>query len=591
MFLDFSFGIMKDFLSLFFIFIIIFISIPVLIYSGGYIGEYRKNYSVKYHWSMLILFLLSMIGVVLSSNSILFMVFWEIMSITSFFLVIYEYKNKENLKSGILYFVMTHISGLFLMFMFGFIYKYTGQTNFIKITQMYSNLETHKGIIFIFALLGFGAKAGLVPLHPWLPKAHPSAPSNISALMSGVMLKVAVYGFIRVVFVLLGGVSYKYGFILLFTGTLTALYTIINALLQNDIKKLLAYSSAENIGLIFSILGLSIILNSLKLYESSIMALTAGLFHCLNHGVFKSLLFTGAGSVLYATGTKNMNELGGLHRKIKFTSICVLIGTAAIAAIPPLNGFASESLIFMSFIKSVIAIKSKAFVLMIVICGTALALVAGGAIYSAVKAYGITYLGEARSKKAENIHRIPISMNVGMAILSLYSIILGVFSPFIINFISKYTAQYIFIKEYRLNFIGYETIFISIMFIVIITLITIVSRILDRKNKTETYETWACGFNNFKPNMQYSGDGYSQPAARYFGFVGGYKKEVIIKDTITLKQRVHDVIERQLYNPVVDFITFISGRIVKIHYGKIQIYISYIFITLIISVILVLKLV
>lgn len=574
---------------MFFTFIIIFVSIPVLIYSKGYIGEYRKNYSVKYHWSMLILFILSMVGVVLSADSILFMFFWEIMSISSFFLVIYEYKNKENLKSGILYFVMTHISGLFLMFMFGFIYKCTDQVDFIKITQMYSDLEKHKGIIFMLALFGFGAKAGLVPLHPWLPKAHPSAPSNISALMSGVMLKVAVYGFIRVVFVLLGGVPYKYGFIVLFIGTLTALYTIINSLLQNDIKKLLAYSSAENIGIIFSILGLSIILNSLKLYEASIMALTAGLFHSLNHGVFKSLLFTGAGSVLYATGTKNMNELGGLHRKMKFTAICVLIGTAAISAIPPLNGFASESLIFMSFIKSVIAVKNKAFVLIIIICGTLLALVAGGAIFSAVKAFGITYLGEARSKKAENIHRIPISMNIGMAILSVYTIILGVFSPLIINSISKYASNDLLKKEFKVNLIGYEIIYISILFIVIVSFITLMSRVFDKRNKIEIYETWGCGFNRFKPYMQYSGDGYSQPAARYFGFVGGYKKEVIVKDTITLKQRVHDVIEKYLYDPVVDFIILLSARIVKIHYGKIQIYIAYIFVTLIISVILVVK--
>jgi hydrogenase-4 component B len=577
-----------DFLSSFFNFLIVLIVIPISIYSLGYLKEYKKNYSIKYFWVVFFIFILSMIGVVIAGDIMVFMVFWEIMSISSFFLVIYEYKNKETLKVGINYFIMTHISGLFLMLMFGFIYKFTGSMNFTKIIKL-QNLIQNKGLIFTLALIGFGAKAGLLPLHAWLPKAHPAAPSNVSALMSGVMLKVSIYGFIRVVFILLGGVSYKYGFVVLVLGSITAIYTIINSLLQNDNKKLLAYSSSENIGVIFAVIGLSLILNNLKLYEASILALTAGLFHVLNHAVFKSLLFTGAGSTLYATGTKNMNKLGGLYKKMKLTVICVFIGTAAMSSVPPLNGFASESLILISFIKSAYLLKSKKLLLSIILCGIILALVAGGAIFSSIKAFGMTYLGEPRSEKAVHIHEIPISMKIGMVILALYSIIFGVFSPFVISKISKGLSNVLIKKQYSVDAFGYEVTIVTLLFMLVIFLILLVSRILDKDKNIEVHETWGCGFNTFKPNMQYSGDGYSQPAARYFGTLAGYKKEVSIKNVIILKQKTQDVIERLLYRPVINFVNLLSDKIVKIHYGKIQLYITYILIAVIVSITLVIK--
>lgn len=580
--------VMKDFLSVFFTFLIVLIVIPVSSYSLGYLKEYKKNYSIKYFWIVYFIFIFSMIAVVLAGDGIVFMVFWEVMSISSFFLVIYEHKNKETLKSGINYFVMTHISGLFLMLMFGFIYKFTGTMYFTEIVKMQNSIQD-KELIFTLALIGFGAKAGLLPLHAWLPKAHPSAPSNVSALMSGVMLKVAVYGFIRVVFILLGGVSYKCGFVVLLLGTITAIYTIINSLLQCDNKKLLAYSSSENIGIIFAVIGLAIILNNLKLYEGSVLALTAGLFHVLNHGVFKSLLFAGAGSTLYATGTKNMNELGGLYKKMKFTAVCVFIGTAAISSVPPLNGFASESLILISFIKSAYLLNSKKLLLAIILCGIILALVAGGAIFSSIKAFGITYLGEPRSEKAVHIHEIPLSMKIGMGILALYSIVFGVFSPFIISRISRGLSNILLEKQYTVDAFGYEVTIITALFTLIILFILLISKILDKGKNIELNATWACGFNTFKGNMQYSGDGYSQPAARYFGTFAGYKKEASVRNVILLKQKTQDIIERILYRPIISFFNLLSDRIVKIHYGKIQIYITYILIALLLSITVVIK--
>lgn len=582
---------MRDWLTIYFFVLIILISIPVFIYSKGYIYEYKTNYSAKYFWTLMILFCGSMLGVVVSGNSISFLVFWELMSLFSFLLIIYEYRSKENIKIGIMYFIMTHISGLLLICMFVLLKKYTGSMDFNQMALASLKLTySQKSLIIVLALLGFGAKAGLLPVHAWLPKAHPSAPSNISALMSGVMLKIALYGFIRVAFQFLNGVSPLYAGIVMLLGVVTAVYSVINALLQDDIKKLLAYSSTENIGIIFCTLGLSMLFSSYKLYGLMIMALTAALFHILNHAVFKSLLFAGAGSVLYATTTKDMNKLGGLYKKMKFITGCMLIGTAAISAIPPLNGFASEILILGSFVEGAAAFKNPSLIAAIVLCGMVLAFTSGGVIWSAVKCFGITFLGEPRSEKASQAHKVPVSMEIGMGVLSAYAVVLGVFSPFVIKFVSGIAAALTGQETgLQVNGFGYEITIVSGL-IIIISVILYGWIKLNSKNKTaEIKETWGCGFDYPKPFMQYSSNGYAQPMARFSGNIAGYKKEVKVTDTVYLKQRVHDVIEKNMYSSIVKGVNFCSEKILKIHYGRIQVYISYIFISLILALVLVIK--
>lgn len=583
--------IMKDYLSLYFVFLIILIIIPVFIYSIGYIKEYEKNYSTKYLWLMMIVFVISMLGVVIAGNSICFIVFWEIMSASSFLLVIYDYKDKGNLKSGIMYFIMTHISGLFIMIMFAFLFKFTGSMNFETIVKHSSMLKDYqKSIIIIFAILGFGAKAGLVPLHAWLPKAHPSAPSNISALMSGVMLKVALYGFIRVSFIFMNVIPLAFGIAIMLIGAISAIYSILNGVFQEDIKKLLAYSSAENIGIIFSTLGLSMISNYYGQNKLEILALCAGLFHILNHAIFKSLLFTSAGSVLYGTSSKNMNELGGLYSKMKFTAFCAFIGTAAISAIPPLNGFASEVLIFKSFIEAGQAIKNPEIVFIILFSGVTLAITSGFVLWSAVKSFGITFLGVPRSKKAKETQKVPLTMNLGMGILSIYAIIFGVFSGFAINLIGKLANS---IKGINVNIsgstLGMEITIITFIFTIIVGLIMLFNSLTAKDQKTQYNETWGCGFNKMKPYIQYSGGGFTQPGTRLVGSLVGYEKEVRIKNTIYLKQKFFDIIEVYLYLNIIKLFDAVAQKIIKIHYGKIQAYISYIFIALIIAIILVMK--
>ena len=532
----------------------------------------------------MIFFLLSMIGVVLSDNSISFIVFWELMSVTSFFLVIFEYKKSENIKSGIMYFIMTHISGLLVMVMFLLIAKFTGSYDFNTIagcSEQFTSMQ--KWIILVFSLLGFGTKAGLVPMHGWLPKAHPAAPSNISALMSGIMLKIAVYGFIRTTFIFMDNISVYYGVLIMVIGTVTAIYSVVNSLFQNDIKKLLAYSSTENIGLIFSTLGLALILRSLNLESLSLLTLTAALFHALNHAVFKSLLFMSAGSVIVATSTRNMNELGGLYKKMRFAGICAFVGTAAIAAIPPLNGFAGEVLIFSNFIQAVPNLNSPAISMAIIFCGISLALTSGGVIWASVKSFGITFLGEPRSLKAVNVKKIPTSMNMGMAILAADTVILGVLSPFVINFIYKGILN----TQYR-NIVGYEITIISALLILVTLFIYTLTKVFLNENKVQIKETWGCGFNN-KSYFQYSPDGFVQPGLKFMGNAISYRKEVNIKETIYLKGKIKDLVELNIYIRIIKAVNYIASRIIKIHYGKIQIYVSYIFIALIISILFVVK--
>ena len=581
----------RDWLSIYFVFIIILIFIPVAIYTKGYIMEYKKHYSVNYMLLLIVLFVASMIGVVVSNNAISFLVFWEIMSISSFFLVIYEYMHKENLKAGIFYFVMTHISGLFLMIMFAFLYKYSGSFDFNEILKVSINFTTNqKYIIFILALVGFGAKMGIVPLHAWLPKAHPTAPSNVSALMSGVMLKVALYGFIRVIFIFLGGSPLKCGVIVLIIGTITAIFSILNGLLQNNIKKLLAYSSAENIGLIFAALGMSMILINYKLKVLASLALTAALLHCLNHAIFKSLLFLNAGSVLYATGTKNMNELGGLSKEMKFTAICTFIGTCGLSAVPPFNGFASEILILRSFIEAITKVSNIWVIILIFCCGVIIAITSGAAFYATVKSFGITFLGKPRTKKAQHIKNIPKSMNIGQGILAILTIVTGIFSPFIIGKISYFTNDLLEINSVGPGFKNETEIILFTMILSCITFIVYIFNKINSINKNrEINDTWACGYTSDEPYIQYTGSGFVQPAAKMFGPISNYNKKVSYKQKISISQTTSDIVEDYFYKTSLKAVNYLTTKILEINYGKIQLHILYIFISVIIALVLVLK--
>lgn len=572
-------------LSAFFALLVILIALPISIYTIGYLKELKENYSIPYLLFFKAVFITSMVLTIFSSNIISFMFFWEIMSISSFFLVIYEYKNPSIIRIGVLYFIMAHLSGILIMITFGLLYKYTGTIYFDQMRNVSFNpQQIHT--IFYFSLAGFGAKAGLFLLHVWLPEAHPAAPSNISALMSGIMLKVAIYGFILINFYVLNNNLLSNGLVLLILGGITAFFGISNAIFQKDIKKLLAYSSIENIGIIFSALGLSMVLNSQKMESMMVFVFASSMLHVLNHAVFKSLLFSNAGSVLYATHTKDINELGGLHKVLKYPTFLAFIGAMSMAGIPPLNGFASESLIFRSFIESSALIQNENISMLVVSVLSILALTSAMAVYSSVKYFGITFLGEARSEKAIKVRPIPTSMNLGMAILSIYSIVLGLTYPFIFHVLQQMSKHTLGLPyTYEAFETGYEIILIS--FIVLFFVLVFVR--FSKRNTIDIYETWGCGFNAVKNYMQYSGDGLSQPVSRYFGKLVEYRKKVQKGDKIALRIKVRDAIHVRLYMPVINLLDVVSSFIFKLHYGKLQVDLLYLFIGLALALYLMVK--
>ncbi|HMB46258.1 MAG TPA: proton-conducting transporter membrane subunit, partial [Candidatus Methanoperedens sp.] len=322
-----SYGFFVDKLSAFFILIISITAFAVSIYSTGYITVYFGKKNIGYLGFLYNIFILSMVLVVSSNNAIMFLIVWELMSIISYLLVMFEHEKKETRKAGFIYIVMTHIGTGFIILSFLILASSTGSFNFESFRLAGSTMPPHlKDLTFLFALIGFGTKAGIVPLHIWLPYAHPAAPGNVSALMSGVMIKTAIFMLIRVFFDFLGAGTAWWGILVLIVASISALIGVMYALMEHDLKRLLAYHSVENIGIILIGVGVSMIFMASGHPDLAAFGLIAGLYHTINHAVFKSLLFLGAGSLVYSTHTRNIEEYGGLIKKMPWTTLFFLIG-------------------------------------------------------------------------------------------------------------------------------------------------------------------------------------------------------------------------------------------------------------------------
>jgi hydrogenase-4 component B len=345
--------------------------------------------------------------------------------------VISNHQLRENMRAGFVYLLMASFGTLTLLLAFGLLAGPGGNYAFDAIRAA-QPAGTVAALIFMLALTGAGSKAGLVPLHAWLPLAHPAAPSHVSALMSGVMTKVAVYGFLRIVFDLLGTPDWWWSMVVLAAGGITAVMGVLYALMQRDLKRVLAYSTIENIGIIFAALGLALAFKTEGLAWAAALALTAGLFHVFNHALFKSLLFFGAGSVLNATGTRDMEELGGLIHRMPRTAIVFLTGCVAISALPPLNGFVSEWLTFQAILQSP-QLPSWGLKLMVPAVGALLALSAALAAACFVRAFGFTFLGRARTSGAETAQETDNNSLAAMVALALACLIAGILPGFFID--------------------------------------------------------------------------------------------------------------------------------------------------------------
>src|SRR5579872_4395776 len=504
----FDLEIFVDGISAFFLLIIGIVSFAVSIYSIGYSKEYQTEKRTAALGFLFNTFILSMILVVASNNAFFFLVFWELMSLISFFLVIYDHDKEENLKSGMTYLIMTHLGTAFIFASFLLGYIQTGSFSFDSFRHGSAGFPLFiKNLVFVFAFIGFGTKAGMVPLHVWLPKAHPSAPSNVSALMSAVMIKIGIYGMIRTIFDFSGfGASPDFawwGMLLIVFGSASAIVGILYAVVEHDIKRALAFSSIENIGIILIGLGLSIVFTSFQLTAFAVLALVASMYHAINHAFFKGLLFMGAGSVVSVTHTKNIEHLGGLVKQMPWTSLLFLIGAISISGLPPFNGFISEWFTMQSLLSSY-HIPSTILQISIAFASLPFALTIGIAAATFVKLFAMTFLSKARSKHAINIKEVSRSMILGMSILAAVCVLFGVVPYLGTSLIS--TAFHLSSQPSSpLDSISIQNnsgkSFANLSMPVVVIVISSVSvaifgfiRALGGSTKKTTYGTWDCGF-------------------------------------------------------------------------------------------------
>ncbi len=421
---DLPFHLRLDPLSGFFLLLLGAASTGISLFSAGYFqhggGGDIRLIGLQYH-----IFLASMAMVILADDAYTFMVAWETMALSSYFLVTTDHAIPEIRSAGLLYLMVAHVGALAILLAFGVLQL--GQWSYTFAAMRANTLPVGwASVAFLLALVGFGAKAGLLPLHVWLPEAHPAAPSPVSGLMSGVMLKTAVYGLLRVTFDLLQVQVSWWGVVVLAAGLFTAFYGVAFAAVQTDMKRLLAYSSVENIGIILAGVGLTLIFEAYAMHLLAALALCATLYHCLNHALFKSLLFLATGSVMHATHHRSLGKLGGLARRMPWVSGLALIGTLAIAGLPPLNGFASEWLLFQAFLLT--PSLPNSYLNMFVPVGTAaLALAVALAGYVMVKFYGVVFLGQPREESLREAQDAGPFERIGLVWLAFWCVALGLF--------------------------------------------------------------------------------------------------------------------------------------------------------------------
>ena len=591
-YLSFTYSI--DLLAAFFLIIITFIAAVVSIYTPQYIQRYEKSRALSGIGALLNLFLLSLTGVVMAENVFTFLIMWEVMSLLSFFLVIVEHEDANVLQSGRLYLIMTHLGTGFIILAFLLMYFYTGTIDFAEIKSLHHMIPlTQKSLIFIFSFIGFGMKAGLVPIHIWLPRAHPVAPSHISTLMSAVMIKTAIYGFIRVVFEMITVSSYWWGIIVLIVGMITAIYGILYAVVQKDIKQFLAYSSVENMGLIFMGIGASLLFVSLEMPVLASLALLAVFYHTLNHAFFKGLLFMGAGAINYATGSKNMDDLGGLIRYMPQTACLFLLGSLAVASFPPFNGFISKWLTFQSMVQ--LAFVNQEHILLTLlgaVAATSLIFVGRFVVLGFVKLFGIVFLAQPRSEKVVHAKEVPLAMRMAMGILSIGIVGLGIFPGFFAQQLSKITNVYFANAIYspsmlfQLNTVATSEgsifpILTVLTFLIIVGLLIVIIWRWVGKSRYKKIEPWACGV-RITPNMSYSGTSFSHPLLIiYQRLFGDSTQSVYQRNRIHFLIILRKIFDVYFYQPLIQATVFISKQIRRLQDGSIHTYLAYIFVSLI----------
>ncbi|MGE5895049.1 MAG: hydrogenase 4 subunit B [bacterium] len=604
---DLPFHMRLDPLAGFFLVVVGLLCFFVSVYSMGYVKGFLGQRSVTRLVVFYCIFLAGMFMVVLADDALFFLIAWEIMAASSYFLVMFEDERIENKRAAFLYIVVAHVGAIAILLSFGVMaglatgFKGFGGFTFdaMRGTEFPAGWAT---AAFLLSFFGFAAKAGVIPLHVWLPEAHPVAPSNVSALMSGVMLKTAIYGIVRVTFDLIGTFPWWWGALVLVFGLISSVLGVLYALMQHDLKRLLAYHSVENIGIILIGIGLAMIFSSFQMPLLAALALIAGLYHTLNHAMFKGLLFMGAGSVLHATRERNMEEMGGLIRWMPWTAALFLVGCISISALPPFNGFVSEWLTFQAFLLSP-SLKNPLLNLLIPMGAALLALTSALAAACFVKAFGVTFLGHWRGHHAPHrVHDAGWFMRIGMLLAALTCLALGIFPTAVIDWMDVLPIQLVGstiagsatgfgwmwltpVSHERASYSG-PIVFVGILAVVFLTYLLLHAR----PTAIHRSHIWDCGFEKLTQRMQYNATSFAMPLRRIFGFFFSIKERVRIDAPahgafplrLNYHLKVRDRFWGWLYKPVIVASFWMSRKVGRLQQGRIQVYLIYSFITIII---------
>jgi hydrogenase-4 component B len=591
------FHLRLDALAAVFALLLGFVSVGISIYAAGYFrqgeGTAPGLLCLEYH-----VFLASMLMVLLADDAYAFMVAWESMALSSFFLVTTDHRHEAIRRAGYLYLLIAHVGAIAILLSFGVMTGVPGGIGDYTFASMRAQALSPfwASIAYLLALVGFGAKAGLVPVHVWLPEAHPAAPSPVSAMMSGVMLKTAIYGLLRVSFDLVGTPLWWWGVVALAVGLVTALFGVLYSTVQSDMKRLLAYSSIENIGLLAVGIGLTLIFHAFRMEALAALAMTAVLYHCLAHAGFKSLLFLCTGSVLHATHERSLGKLGGLIHRMPWVAWLALAGVIASAGLPPLSGFVSEWLLLQAFLFSP-GLPHSWLNMVVPVAAAVIALVAALAGFAMVKFYGIVFLGQMREPALQGARDAGRWERVGLVWLALLTLLLGVLPSTVISVIDAATRQLLGIgladkvREHGWAMLAPispdRASYQPLVFLAVIAASVLLGRWLVRRfyhGRLRRSPAWDCGYFFQGPRAQDTAEGFSQPIRRIFEPMFRMERHFpTIRDPRPFYSvKVEDHFWHWLYLPVARLVEWLSGLIVGVQGGRIAIYLLYSFVTLII---------
>ena len=589
---DLPFHLRMDALSSFFLLLLGGASIGISLFSAGYFRDMTGNtlvlLNLEYH-----IFMAAMALVFMADDAYMFMVAWESMALSSYFLVTTDHDQPEVRRAGFLYLLIAHVGAIAILMGFGVMQAGHGDYTFD--TMRHTHLSAFwASVTFLLALFGFGAKAGILPMHAWLPEAHPAAPSPVSAMMSGIMLKTAIYGILRVTFDLLDTQLWWWGVLALALGLITALFGVIFAAVQVDMKRLLAYSSIENIGIILVGIGLTLIFHAFHKDALAALALTATLYHALNHAFMKSLLFLGTGSVLHATGERYLGKLGGLIHKMPKLALLMLVGTLAAAGLPPLNGFVSEWLLLQAFLLSP-GLPQPYLNMLVPIAAAALVLAAALSGYVMVKFYGVIFLGQPRDEKLAQVHDAGIWERIGMLFMVVACFVLGIFPTFVIlqlDFVTEMLVHHslgssavktgwLLLTPIQAERASYGPL-ILLFIMVVGGLLTMLAVKRYYHGRLRRGPAWDCGYPAQTARMQDTAEGFGQPIRQIFEWFMGVVRHV--PTPFDLHPHYHSETQDRLwgllYMPIKKLNEMAGNQVGKLQHGRIHIYLLYSFVTL-----------